>query len=247
MLLSFWRTAGAVGQGLYKAGCDLCAIGARGVSDSFRSRQIKLSLNCLSAHTACGSTARSAHTTPNTPGRGATPNRGRTSKPCDTSRRVHSQANAYSTGRCLGALRAAHVHTHTHETWRKAIRHVSPSSTHGTLPPGRSQGLILRSTISLCLGIIRSWGASHPARIHIRFTSRFAQRLCEGLHRFPEAAAILEHIGHLRVPDRTLSVSRHVRFITLCGRTMHRDRIPTSQWQCPDPTPSPRHVRAPRP
>ena len=97
-------------------------------------------------------------------------------------------------------------------------------------------------TISLCLGIIRSWGASHPARIHIRFTSRFAQRLCEGLHRFPEAAAILEHIGHLRVPDRTLSVSRHVRFITLCGRTMHRDRIPTSHWQCPDPTPSPRHV-----
>ena len=136
MLLSFWRTAGAVGQGLYKAGCDLCAIGARGVSDSFRSRQmIKLSvsrLTLLAGHDSSYNTA------------GATPNRGRTSKPCDTSRRVHSQANAYSTGRCLGALRAAHVHTHTHETWRKAIRHVSPSSTHGTLPPGRSQGLILQ-------------------------------------------------------------------------------------------------------
>ena len=133
MLLSFWRTAGAVGQGLYKAGCDLCAIGARGVSDSFRSRQIKLSISshCLRVNSS-------------TPQAGATPkNRGRTSKPCDTSRRVHSQANAYSTGRCFGALRAR-THTHTHETRGKAIRHVSPSSTHGTLPPGRSQGLILQ-------------------------------------------------------------------------------------------------------
>ena len=39
---------------------------------------------------------------------------------------------------------------------------------------------------------------------------------------------------HLRVPDRTLSVSRHVRLMTLRGRTMHRDRIPTAQWQCPE-------------
>ena len=152
------------------------------------------------------------------------------------------------------SVQLTYTHTHMRRELRhgggKAIRHVSPSSTHGTLPHGRSQapaGPGSHPTISLCLGIIRSWGASHPARIHIRFTSRFAQRLCEGLHRFPEAAAILEHIGHLRVPDRTLSVSRHVRFITLCGRTMHRDRIPTSHWQCPDPTPSPRHVRAPRP
>ena len=39
---------------------------------------------------------------------------------------------------------------------------------------------------------------------------------------------------HLRVPDHTLSISRHVRLMTLRGRTMHRDRIPTSQWQCPE-------------
>ena len=101
-----------------------------------RIRSVRDRLNCLSAHTACGSTAQHRR-------QGPRANRGRTSKPCDTSRRVHSQANAYSTGRCFGALRAR-THTHTHETRGKAIRHVSPSSTHGTLPPGRSQGLILQ-------------------------------------------------------------------------------------------------------
>ena len=48
--------------------------------------------------------------------------------------------------------------------------------------------------------------------------------------RVPAAAPMC----HLRVPDRTLSISRHVRLMTLRGRTMHRDRIPTAQWQCPE-------------
>ena len=40
---------------------------------------------------------------------------------------------------------------------------IYPIWTHGTFPPGRAR---VASDISLRLGIIRSWGASHPARTH---------------------------------------------------------------------------------
>ena len=40
---------------------------------------------------------------------------------------------------------------------------LNPIWTHGTFPPGRAR---VASDISLRLGIIRSWGASHPARTH---------------------------------------------------------------------------------
>ena len=96
-------------------------------------------LVCQSAHTACGSS------TPQ-----ATLSQAGTSKPCDTRRRVRSQANAYSTVNstvlgqesCPSALqvRSAHIHTHihTHETRGKAIRHVQCSRSENASKCTRS-------------------------------------------------------------------------------------------------------------
>ena len=128
MLLSFWRTAGAVGQGLYKAGCDLCAIGARGVSDSFRSRQIKLS---ISSHCLRVSTAQASTPQPQGPRLTA----GALASPA--TRVGESTLKRTRTVQGVVLVRSAHVHTHTHMSHggRPFRSRESRSSTHGTLRP----------------------------------------------------------------------------------------------------------------
>ena len=69
----------------------------------------------------------------------------------------------------------AHVHVYTQTHMRHGGRPASRSHecpTHGTLPPGRAR--VAHPTVSLRLGIIRSWGAFLPARIR-SVTSCFAQ------------------------------------------------------------------------
>ena len=79
------------------------------------------------------------------------------------------------TAQSVVSVCTAHVHVYTQTHMRHGGRPASTSHecpTHGTLPPGRAR--VAHPTVSLRLGIIRSWGAFLPARIR-SVTSCFAQ------------------------------------------------------------------------
>jgi len=151
-----------------------------------------------------------------------------TSKPRDTRRRLTNPANAYPSRFPTVTLRVpTYIHTETRGRPFSTSRECSNSQELNSrnAPSWPSQGLIRQCR---CAWESYADGGHLTPLEHVQFMSRFAQCFRKSLHRFPEAAAILDGLviqPHAESEESILihSLSEYVGHHIVGGNEMDGD------------------------